>query len=68
MNRTIQELTWEHDAIIDSSSDGLFVCDGKGRILRVNPASAISSRKMMPPSCPCSANRSSASRKHRSVP
>lgn len=39
MDRTIQELTWEHDAIIDSSSDGLFVCDGKGRILRVNPAS-----------------------------
>ncbi|MBE9485719.1 MAG: PAS domain-containing protein [Chloroflexi bacterium] len=39
MNRTIQELTWEHDAIIDSSSDGLFVCDGKGRILRVNPTS-----------------------------
>lgn len=40
MNRSIQELTWEHDAIIDSSSDGLFVCDGTGRILRVNPASA----------------------------
>ncbi len=40
MDRTIQELTWEHDAIIDSSSDGLFVCDGNGRILRVNPASA----------------------------
>lgn len=39
MNRSIQELTWEHDAIIDSSSDGLFVCDGKGLILRVNPAS-----------------------------
>ncbi len=39
MDRTIQELTWEHDAIIDSSSDGLFVCDGSGRILRVNPAS-----------------------------
>ncbi len=39
MNRTIQELTWEHDAIIDSSSDGLFVCDGTGRILRINPAS-----------------------------
>lgn len=39
MNRSIQELTWEHDAIIDSSSDGLFVCDGRGRILRVNPAS-----------------------------
>ncbi len=39
MNRKVQELTWEHDTIIDSSSDGLFVCDGKGRILRVNPAS-----------------------------
>jgi len=39
MNRSIQELTWEHDAIIDSSSDGLFVCDGQGVILRVNPAS-----------------------------
>jgi len=39
MDRSIQELTWEHDAIIDSSSDGLFVCDGSGRILRVNPAS-----------------------------
>lgn len=40
MNRSIQELTWEHDAIIDSSTDGLFVCDGEGKILRVNPASA----------------------------
>jgi len=40
MNRSVQELTWEHDVIIDSSSDGLFVCDGTGRILRVNPASA----------------------------
>ncbi len=39
MNRSVQELTWEHDAIIDSSSDGLFVCDGEGKILRVNPAS-----------------------------
>ncbi|MCK5913864.1 MAG: sigma 54-interacting transcriptional regulator, partial [Desulfuromusa sp.] len=39
MDRTIQELTWEHNAIIDSSSDGLFVCDGQGKILRVNPAS-----------------------------
>ena len=39
MDRTVQELTWEHDAIIDSSSDGLFVCNGKGTILRVNPAS-----------------------------
>lgn len=39
MDRVIQELTWEHNAIIDSSSDGLFVCDGQGKILRVNPAS-----------------------------
>jgi len=39
MDRTIQELTWEHNAIIDSSSDGLFVCNGQGKILRVNPAS-----------------------------
>ena len=39
MDRSIQELTWEHDAIINSSSDGLFVCDGSGRILRINPAS-----------------------------
>ena len=39
-NRPLDELTREHDAIIDSSSDGLFVCDGSGRILRVNPASA----------------------------
>lgn len=39
-NRPLLELTREHDAIIDSSSDGLFVCDGQGRILRVNPASA----------------------------
>ncbi len=39
MDRKTQELNWEHDAIIDSSSDGLFVCDGKGVILRANPAS-----------------------------
>ncbi len=39
MDRFIQELTWEHNAIIDSSSDGLFVCDGQGKILHINPAS-----------------------------
>ncbi len=39
MDRTSLELAWEHNAIIDSSSDGLFVCDGEGKILRVNPAS-----------------------------
>ncbi len=40
VNRSLQALTRELDAIIDSSSDGLFVCDATGRILRVNPASA----------------------------
>ncbi len=40
VNSSLQELTRELDAIIDSSSDGLFVCDAGGRILRVNPASA----------------------------
>ncbi len=38
-NRPVQELIRENDAIIDGSSDGLFVCDGEGTILRVNPAS-----------------------------
>ena len=40
VNLSLQELARELDAIIDSSSDGLFVCDATGRILRVNPASA----------------------------
>jgi PAS domain S-box-containing protein len=39
-NGPVQHLTRELDAIIESSSDGLFVCDGKGRILYMNPASA----------------------------
>lgn len=34
-----QELSRELDAIIASSDDGLFICDGKGIILRVNAAS-----------------------------
>ncbi len=34
-----RELTKELAAIIDSSSEGLWVCDGKGIILRINPAS-----------------------------
>jgi len=33
------ELLREQDAIIDSMSDGLWVCDGEARVLRVNPAS-----------------------------
>ena len=32
-------MTSERDAIIDSSSDGLFVCDGNGTVIRMNPAS-----------------------------
>ena len=39
-DRPVAELARERDAIIDASSDGLFVCDARARILRVNPASA----------------------------
>ena len=35
-----EHLARELDAIIQSSSDGLFVCDGSGRIIHMNPASA----------------------------
>jgi PAS domain-containing protein len=34
-----EALTLELHAIIDSSSDGLFVCDGDANVIRVNPAS-----------------------------
>ncbi len=37
--RFLMEMTRERDAIIDSSSDGLFVCDGNATVIRVNPAS-----------------------------
>lgn len=37
--RFFQHLTRELEAIIDSSSDGLFVCDGQANVIRVNPAS-----------------------------
>ena len=37
--RLLKEMTRERDAIIDSSSDGLFVCDGNGTVIRMNPAS-----------------------------
>ncbi len=37
--RFLQEMARERDAIIDSSSDGLFVCDNNGTVIRVNPAS-----------------------------
>lgn len=34
-----QDLSIELDTIIDSSNDGLFICDGKGDVLRCNSAS-----------------------------
>jgi PAS domain S-box-containing protein len=37
--RFLKEMTHERDAIIDSSSDGLFVCDGNATVIRMNPAS-----------------------------
>jgi PAS domain S-box-containing protein len=37
--RDLQELSREHDTIIDSSSDGLFVCDAQANVIRMNPAS-----------------------------
>lgn len=35
-----EALAREQDAIIDSTSDGLWVCDAEANVLRVNPASA----------------------------
>ncbi len=37
--REFEELNKELDAIIDSSSDGLFVCDAEANVIRMNPAS-----------------------------
>jgi len=34
-----QELTRELDTIIDSSSDGLWICDADAKVIRINPAS-----------------------------
>jgi PAS domain S-box-containing protein len=34
-----QQLSIELDTIIDSSNDGLWICDGSGVVVRVNPAS-----------------------------
>jgi PAS domain S-box-containing protein len=36
---TYQELSRELDAIIDSSDDGLWICDADGTVLRINAAS-----------------------------
>jgi PAS domain S-box-containing protein len=37
--KSFQELSMELDTIIDSSNDGLWICDGDGVVLRMNPAS-----------------------------
>lgn len=37
--RSLKEMAQERDAIIDASSDGLFVCDGNATVIRMNPAS-----------------------------
>jgi PAS domain S-box-containing protein len=37
--RSFRELTKELEAVIDSSSEGLWVYDGDGTVLRINPAS-----------------------------
>jgi PAS domain S-box-containing protein len=36
-----QNMSRELDAIINSSSDGLFVCDAKANVIRMNPASEL---------------------------
>ena len=38
--RFFQEVNSELDTIIDSSSDGLWICDAEANVLRINPASA----------------------------
>jgi len=38
-SRFFQELTRELDTIIDSSSDGLWICDSDANVIRINPAS-----------------------------
>ena len=37
--REYEELTRAQDTIIDSSQDGLWICDGEANVLRINPAS-----------------------------
>jgi PAS domain S-box-containing protein len=37
--RAYEELTRAQDTIIDSSQDGLWICDGDATVLRINPAS-----------------------------
>lgn len=37
--KAYQQISVELDTIINSSHDGFFVCDGQGKIIRINPAS-----------------------------
>ncbi len=37
--RAYEELTRAQDTVIDSSQDGLWICDGDANVLRINPAS-----------------------------
>ncbi len=37
--RACEDLKREQDAIINSTSDGLWICDGQANVLRINPAS-----------------------------
>ncbi len=37
--RSYQELSMELDTIINSSHDGIWICDGQGRVVQINPAS-----------------------------
>jgi len=37
--RAYEELAREQEAIINSSGDGLWICDGDAKVLRINPAS-----------------------------
>ncbi|ACN14527.1 sigma-54 dependent transcriptional regulator [Desulforapulum autotrophicum HRM2] len=37
--RSYQELSMELDTIINSSHDGILICDGQGKVIQLNPAS-----------------------------
>ena len=37
--RAFQEISIELENIIDSSNDGIWICDGQGKVVRLNPAS-----------------------------
>ncbi|MCD4719943.1 MAG: sigma 54-interacting transcriptional regulator [Desulfobacula sp.] len=37
--KSYQEISMELDTIINSSHDGFWICDGQGKVIRINPAS-----------------------------